>query len=44
MSVGDVIAGALMLTEGALSVTAGLGLHSFYDVFVRFHAVTKPAT
>ncbi len=44
MSVGDVIAGALILTGVALSVTAGLGLHRFPDVFARMHAATKPAT
>ncbi len=41
---GDVIAGALILTGVALSVTAGLGLHRFPDVFARMHAATKPAT
>ena len=44
MSVGDVVAGALILTGVALSVTAGLGLHRFPDLFARMHAATKPAT
>ena len=40
----DVIAGALILSGVALSVTAGLGLHRFPDLFARMHAATKPAT
>ncbi len=44
MSVADVVAGALILTGVALSITAGLGLHRFPDVFARMHAATKPAT
>lgn len=41
---GDVVAGAMILAGVALSVTAGLGLHRFPDVFARMHAATKPAT
>ena len=44
MSAPDVVAGALILTGVALSITAGLGLHRFPDVFARMHSATKPAT
>jgi multicomponent Na+:H+ antiporter subunit G len=40
----DVLAGALIVTGGALAVVAGIGLHRFPDVFARMHAATKPAT
>lgn len=40
----DVIASVVLLTGVALSVTAGIGLQRFPDVFARMHSATKPAT
>lgn len=44
MNVADALSGFLILAGVALSVTAGLGLHRFPDVFARMHSATKPAT
>ena len=40
----DVIAATVLLLGVALSVTAGIGLQRFPDVFARMHSATKPAT
>lgn len=44
MSAIDVVAACLLLVGVALSITAGIGLHKFPDVFARMHAASKPAT